>query len=275
MGVGFQNTILKGVISVPRRAVKPRPCTVWTAYRYVAARRAVLLPLVGARWCSDGPEALVRATFGVSSIHRTRVKEYGGATGLPSLRSDTGVKFAGNCPVFGLGNAPKTRTCNLFPLCPLCYARRNIIEPFMRFERLIYGKTSGFDADRGRACPVRLLNAVGFRIVRRFAPPAWTPEGLAPTLDDMMKDFAGIYQRRDHLAAALAFVQRGIRRAKVSAKSPSSGTACGTNCMPPTARRRQTSTAPNSAGPNHARSTWGPWVPTSCLTSVPATLGAP
>jgi hypothetical protein len=46
--------------------------------------------------------------------------------------------YASNCPPFGVLTKQSARCCKL-SFCPFCYARSNVLTPFMRLERAIYG----------------------------------------------------------------------------------------------------------------------------------------
>lgn len=106
-----------------------------TSSRYHAARQAVLTPILTPSWIPDGVPAALRD---VQHLWRRQVVRLY-AQNWPYLQTDKALGYYRNCPPFGVWNDPPCRTCKRPLICPFCYARTFIIEPFKAFELALFG----------------------------------------------------------------------------------------------------------------------------------------
>lgn len=156
------------------------------AYRHVAARRAVLAPLV--RY-SEGQAAVVqRQLDGVRRVWAAALVALHKA-GWGPVAAERDLVFALNCPPFGVATADSARSCRRAHVCPFCYARERVTPVFGRFEEVLYGPLGAASAYRvagpgSPALPVvrpdlavvafrmRMRGAVG-RLEPRTVPRHW------------------------------------------------------------------------------------------------------
>lgn len=112
-----------------------KPTKILRAYRFRAARAAVLGVLVPRErlWFDNVPKAMdkLRAQWRIviSRLH------HAGWSPVRDLRS---LQIFRNCPPFGVHTAVKSWSCRRALICPFCYARQHVIEPF---DRLTYALT--------------------------------------------------------------------------------------------------------------------------------------
>jgi len=103
--------------------------------------------------------------------------------------STLNLQYMRNCPPFSVVTADKNRTCNRDRICPFCYARRNVMRPFVRMERVLYGPNSNSFRVAGpgsKALPVLRpdLTLIAFRLTLKNGT-AWLKTKLTPkTLPD-------------------------------------------------------------------------------------------
>lgn len=105
------------------------------AYRYKAARSAVLNPLLGRWWHSTDVAGAMKKLRSLWHKH-LRIMQQAGWVKLSN--GNRNLVYAANCPPFGVMTKQSARCCKL-SFCPFCYARSNVLTPFMRLERAIYG----------------------------------------------------------------------------------------------------------------------------------------
>jgi len=148
-----------------------------------AARAAVITPALGTPAALKDPAKALKQLRKIW-FARLLALQAAGWQRLPTWKS---VTFAANCPPFSVETGKKQHRCRLSWICPFCYARENVIEPFRAAEEFLFG---------GRKSNVPLrpdLRIIWFetqqhtaRDVRSLMPAARTPDparvGASPFL---------------------------------------------------------------------------------------------
>jgi hypothetical protein len=106
--------------------------------RYVAARQAVLSPILG-KWGDDSrdngiPDAMEK----LRGLWYKRLVELRQA-GWSRIKDNLSRLYAQNCPPFGVVTNTQSRCCNVAHICPFCYGRQVVLFPFIDFEFALYG----------------------------------------------------------------------------------------------------------------------------------------
>lgn len=109
--------------------------TVRNAYRHIAARRAVITPVLG-------PDML---KYPQASLDKLRVMwhckvEALRKAGWKPLLTQKNISYMRNCPPFGVATDTTSKTCNHPMICPFCFARLRVIYPYCKLEAILYGK---------------------------------------------------------------------------------------------------------------------------------------
>jgi len=99
-----------------------------------AARAAVVTPLLGPGELRDTQKVMAR----LRKMWQARLYALRKA-GWRKLPTHRALAYAANCPPFSVETSTKQRCCRLSWICPFCYARDNVIEPFRAAERYLFG----------------------------------------------------------------------------------------------------------------------------------------
>ena len=108
---------------------------VYDSYASRAARTAVILPLLHVVGTAK------QAHKDLSDLRQCwsrRVLDLREA-GWRALKTDKDANYMMNCPPFSVETDTRARPCQKALICPYCYARHHVLEPFRRAERVLYG----------------------------------------------------------------------------------------------------------------------------------------
>lgn len=119
--------------------------SVFSAYRYVAARSAILRPFSDRAGRTD----VVKATDRLRLMYRIRLDALQSA-GWNVMEDRKKIRWMRNCPPVGFLLSHKTRCCNKPLVCPFCYARQRVLFPFRKLETALYGATGKYTDDAGK-----------------------------------------------------------------------------------------------------------------------------
>jgi hypothetical protein len=123
--------------------------SIFRAYRYQAARSAILSPFYSFSLRND----VVPATFQLRTTWRNRLTDLRHA-GWHAVNTEKKLQYMRNCPPVGFLLARKTRVCNKPHVCPFCWGRQRVLLPFREFETILYGATGKYVGDNGKLLPL-------------------------------------------------------------------------------------------------------------------------
>lgn len=160
------------------------------AYRFDACYRAVLIPTLGVRPSQVWNEAEMDIALDrLRYMWRSRLVALRSA-GWAILKTGKNNIYARNCPPFGVLTDSVSRPCNRPKLCPFCYARQYVYEPFSWMQKALYGSLRLTDPQTGeRLVPREGLRLVGFKTGMRYVPPDVSEKAIhdaATTLYDTL-----------------------------------------------------------------------------------------
>jgi hypothetical protein len=114
------------------------------AYRHRAAIGAVVPRVTGVSPLDD-PQAAFDAVRGrwLSTVRKL------GEAGCGMVPTWTAATYMGNCPPFSVRCGERARVCGRAFLCPFCYARQNVLDPFRRLEKLLFGVSGKYTGPDG------------------------------------------------------------------------------------------------------------------------------
>jgi hypothetical protein len=122
-----------------RENVKPG---IKSALRHSACRSAVLFPVVGRSWpVEETYESMKRLrAYWCCRLQDWRALDNWDHEHLFPGASCT-FRTMECCPWFGLHYQVKSYTCRRPLVCPFCWARRYVLDPFVHLEKILYGST--------------------------------------------------------------------------------------------------------------------------------------
>lgn len=167
-----------------KKANKPfRIVSVRGAYRHLACRRAVLHVLTRFGHENTLPR-LQRAFDSLRTIWHARLGSLMAANWDAIGRDKLKLTYMRNCPPFGVKTGTEARRCKRPLVCPFCYARQRVLEPFMKLERVLYGDGAAHATPGPGPTPLVRpdLKILAFRVVtkgtHKVQMPLNTPEGM-------------------------------------------------------------------------------------------------
>lgn len=147
-----------------------------SSYWSLAARYAVLRPILNV--ADVGDEACPHLLDKLRTAWCSRIGSLHAADWEPvqDHRTFLGLRA---CPPFGVKTDTRGRPCGFARVCPFCYARRNVFEPFFRMVWGCYGTLQGFVQEGDKQEHVKPLDAtlIEFSTALVFTrPEAAVPE---------------------------------------------------------------------------------------------------
>ena len=153
------------------------------AYRHLACRRAVLHPLVKLG-DAQTKQWLQRAFDALRTMWKARLYRLWEANWDAFNRDKVNLSYMQNCPPFSVKTGTTARRCKRPLVCPFCYARQRVLEPYRKLEKVLYGDTTAYTGEDGHLLPLVRpdLKIVSFRLVtngtHKVHLPLTTAEGM-------------------------------------------------------------------------------------------------
>ena len=114
--------------------------------RFKAMRAAVLTPILNnVEWLKSLPESAYAGLSTVRQAWKRRLYDLQEANWFPVAKPDPDVSkyqmsYLRNCPPFGVLTQLHARPCKRRAICPFCYARSYVGEPYVLLEKFLFGE---------------------------------------------------------------------------------------------------------------------------------------
>ena len=147
----------------PQPRSRYRVLAVEHAYWALAARYAVALPLLGREALKES--AVPKVISQLRHLWHQRIDQLA-EDGWDVARNAENYKSMRNCPPFGVQTSDRARCCNRVNICPFCYARQRVFEPYFNLLWAYYRTLDYFrvvDGEQQPCLPVLDAKLVEFR----------------------------------------------------------------------------------------------------------------